>query len=199
MCYYKRTRYSCNHSRFTLLLRPCHVQVEHQADPEGCAPCDVKDPHPMHTVSVRAECIECRRMVGTVRELKAALGAIRGKVEELEQARDLARGRLQKRLSETSEEGAGLDACEERALSVKEEKIGVLELAKDMARERLETRLREAREKGSDVVGCASPAVGVEVEGEEGESEVGGNVNTPGEESGGVSPRTLLPNVRSSW
>ncbi|KAL2112769.1 hypothetical protein VUR80DRAFT_6490 [Thermomyces stellatus] len=137
MCYYKRNRYSCNHINFTVRLRTCQIEVEHQANPDRCAPCAVKAPHPFHTVSVRSECVRCRQVSGTMNRVKTELGFIRERVEKLEEAKALANERLAKRVQEACKENARLRA----------EKVRELEMAGTIAKERLERRLREAREK----------------------------------------------------
>lgn len=145
MCYYKRTRYSCNHTQFTFRLRTCHVQDEHQADPEGCAPCDVKHTHPMQTVSVRHECSWCSRMMGIVNELKKSLGSIKEKVGDLEQAKALATKRLKARLDESREEDQGLNRVNARDDEIKR-KVEELENATDRARQCLEKHLGKAHD-----------------------------------------------------
>ena len=196
MCYYKRTCHSCNHARYTLLLRPCRVQVEHNADPEGCPPCTIQEAHPMHTLSVSAECLQCRRTAKILKQVKAELGALRLRVEKLELARGLATVRVKKRIAEMGEEGDGMGERGAGGVDAGEEKDGELEVVGEC----LELWLGEARGKGSDLVPCEAHAAGF-VEEEEGEGEVvvGGDGEEAGKESGDISPRALLSNVKSTW
>ncbi|MBE3042935.1 hypothetical protein IMZ48_10265 [Candidatus Bathyarchaeota archaeon] len=196
MCYYKRTRHSCNHARYTLLLRPCRVQVEHNADPEGCAPCTIQEAHPMHTLSVSAECLQCRRTAKILKQVKAELGAIRARVEKLELARGLATVRVKKRIAEMSDEGAEVEEGEAGVVEAEEENDGELEVVGEC----LELWLGEAREKSSDLVPCEAHAADFVGENEgEGEAEVRGDGEEAGKESGDISPGALLSNVQSSW
>lgn len=94
MCYHKRVRYSCKHTIFTIRLTTCHVQAEYKMDPHNQAPCDVKTPHPLHTVSVGRACKPCRRMDMLVKELWAALDGVKAKVNDIEQARSLMRDHM---------------------------------------------------------------------------------------------------------